>query len=122
MQILYWIILSRQPKSNFTDLPNVWSPLHICVQHILDQLMHTTRVLRVIWYGKLTILDGQRALAKGQSKETELVEHTSECPDIRFGRNAFTTIQIDHFWSTIRKRCVLLYLLLDHTDAMLLRI
>lgn len=70
MQILYWIILSRQPESNLADLPNVWSPLHVRVEHILDQLMHTTRVLRAIRYGKLTILNGQRALAKGQSKET----------------------------------------------------
>lgn len=122
MQILHGIILAGQSKGHLAHLPDVRSSLQIRVQHILDQLVHALRVLGGVRNGELPVLDGQRALPKGQREEAELVEHAAEGPDVRLGRNALSPVQIDHLGSSIRERRVLLYLLLHHSDSVLLGI
>jgi len=84
--------------------------------------VHALRVLRGVWNGELPILDGQCALPKGQGKEAQLVEHATQCPDVRLGGDALSPVQVDHFGSTIGQSGVLLDFLLHHSDSVLLGI
>lgn len=119
IQILNRIRPTCHPKSDLADLKNVRPPVAVGLQHESNELMHCLRIFGIVGYREVSVLNRQRALAKRQGEEAELVEKAPERPNIGLRRDGLAErVQIDHLGRAIRQRRVLLNLLLDHRHAM----
>jgi hypothetical protein len=94
----------------------------IVISQRTNETVKSSRVSRVIRNGKVGVLDGEGALAKGQLEEAELVEQAAERPHVGLGGDGAAEVEVDHFGRSVRQSRVLFDLLLDTSHSVCLRI